>query len=257
MHHGRSGKTRRDVPWDTSVYIGGVRVDFVGEYAALEAVISAAREHRPLAIHFVNAYSVALAQRSSAFSDHLIDSDLNLPDGKPIAWIGRFRVSSASQVAGPDFMLYAIEKGVGLRHYFYGAGNSTVRHLARRIREQYRDAVIVGVESPPFRPLTSLERRSLIDRVASSGADVCWVGLGTPKQDAFIEDMRGELGIPLIGVGAAFDFHSGEKSRPPAWFRSLGLEWAYRLATEPRRLWRRYLVGNALFIWAVLRRGVQ
>ncbi len=114
-------------------------------------------------------------------------------------------------------------------------------------------ARIVGVDSPPFRPLTPDEEDALVDRVRSSGADIVWVGLGTPKQDQFVDEFRDRLGVTLVAVGAAFDFLAGTKREAPMWARTHGLEWAFRLLSEPGRLWKRYLLGNVSFLVGVAR----
>jgi N-acetylglucosaminyldiphosphoundecaprenol N-acetyl-beta-D-mannosaminyltransferase len=128
-----------------------------------------------------------------------------------------------------------------------------VEALVERLKLLAPGVEIVGVESPPFRPLTKAEEAELVQRVSKVRADIVWVGLGTPRQDLFIDRFRDRLGVTLIAVGAAFDFLAGTKRRAPTWMQDRGLEWAFRLATEPGRLWRRYLVGNAGFILGIAR----
>lgn len=240
-----------------SVVIAGVRVDFLDANATLRAVERAATDGCGMSVHFVNAYTLALADRDGGYLRLLEASDLNLPDGRPVAWAGRRMLPRTSQLCGPDFMLHAFDEGAALRHYLYGSTPETIGHLTQKLTCAFPDAQIAGAESPPFRELTDVERRAVTERISASGANIVWVGLGTPKQDRFVEEMKQLLRVPLVAVGAAFDFHAGLKSRPPRWVRAAGLEWAFRLFSEPRRLWRRYLFGNARFLRALLRQGLR
>ena len=128
-----------------------------------------------------------------------------------------------------------------------------VSALAGRLAELAPGIEIVGIESPPFRPLSEREEAELVERVHRARPDIVWVGLGTPRQDLFVDRFRDRLGAILVAVGAAFDFLAGAKRQAPAWMQDRGLEWAFRLAMEPRRLWRRYLVGNTRFVCGVLK----
>lgn len=240
-----------------SAIIAGVRVDFMDAAATLRAIQRAAVDRSEMSVHFVNAYTIALADSDAGYRSILEVSDLNLPDGRPVAWAGRRILSQAGQLSGPDFMLHAFEVGTPLRHYLYGSTPETIKRLTANLIRSFPHAQVAGAESPPFRELTAVERRSLVERVSASGANIVWVGLGTPKQDYFVEEMKQDLRTPLVAVGAAFDFHAGLKPRPPRWIRAAGLEWAFRLVSEPRRLWRRYLFGNARFLLALLRKGMR
>lgn len=234
-----------------------VRVDFCTPDEAMDVVRVAALSKIPLGVHFVNAYTLSLADREPHYRQVLEAADLNLPDGRPLTWAARRLVPRAEQVCGPDFMLHALKGGRGLRHYFYGSTPRTIHALSLRLGDEFPHASLVGFESPPFRPLTREELAGFRQRVRISGANVVWVGLGTPRQDDFVEEVKDGLGIPLLAVGAAFDFHAGVKDRAPRWLRDIGLEWAYRLAGEPLRLGRRYLVGNPRFVAGLVRDGVR
>jgi len=156
-----------------------------------------------------------------------------------------------SRVYGPDLMLALCEesKEKGYRHFFYGGAEGVADELAASLTERYPGLQVAGTYSPPFRPLTEDEDQQVVDLINRSGADIVWVGLGTPKQDFWVADHVGRLEAPvLLAVGAAFDFHSGRKRQAPRWMQRAGLEWLFRLLTEPRRLWYRYLVLNPLFI---------
>jgi N-acetylglucosaminyldiphosphoundecaprenol N-acetyl-beta-D-mannosaminyltransferase len=243
-----------------AVEIGSVRIDARDMRRATQELIDSAASGEPLAVHLVNAYTVSLAVRDREFAGILNGGDLNLPDGTPVAWFGRRAGATGfdGPVPGPDLTANVCDEGraSGLRHYLYGSSPEVVDRFADNLRRRYPGIEIVGVESPPFRPLSVSERDDLVGRVRDSEANILWVGLGTPKQDHFVDEFRDSLGIPLVAVGAAFDFIAGEKKVAPAWMRRRGLEWLYRLLSEPRRLWRRYLIGNALFLAAVWR-GVE
>jgi N-acetylglucosaminyldiphosphoundecaprenol N-acetyl-beta-D-mannosaminyltransferase len=140
-----------------------------------------------------------------------------------------------------------------LRHYLYGSTPEVIAQLETNLRERFPGAELVGVESGPFRPLTEAEEHDLARRMTDARADVVWVGLGTPRQDLFVDRFRDLVPATFIAIGAAFDFHAGTKRQAPRVLQRFGLEWLFRLITEPRRLWKRYLIGNGRFVWAVLR----
>jgi N-acetylglucosaminyldiphosphoundecaprenol N-acetyl-beta-D-mannosaminyltransferase len=175
------------------------------------------------------------------------------PDGMPIVWVARaMGHPNVSRVYGPDLMLAMAEHSVatGRRHFFYGGGPGVAERLSARLRDRFPRLQVAGTYEPPFAPLEQLctdEAAALIDR---SEPDIVWVGISSPKQDRWMACMRRRLSAPvLIGVGAAFDFHSGAVRQAPRWMQRSGLEWTYRLATDPVRLWRRYLVDNPWFLW--------
>jgi N-acetylglucosaminyldiphosphoundecaprenol N-acetyl-beta-D-mannosaminyltransferase len=186
---------------------------------------------------------------------------LAVPDGQPLVWalraLGHRR---ASRVYGPDLMARYIERSVrtGTRHYLYGGRNQgALVQLVGELRRRYPGIRIVGGYSPPFRELSENEEQWVVDDINRSKADVVWVGTGQPKQEKWMAAMRERLEPPLlIGVGAAFDFHAGLIPQAPSWMQAVGLEWVYRLAQEPRRLWRRYARYNPLFITAFARQLV-
>ena len=156
---------------------------------------------------------------------------------------------------GPDLLLDVFQLGqnLGIRHYLLGSTLDVVADLKRELLRRFPRAQIVGSESPPFRQLTKPEQAEQRVRIVDSEADIVWLGLGTPKQDLTCADLARHLPVVVVAVGAAFDFVSGHKNQAPLWMRRHGLEWAFRLASEPRRLWRRYLIGNVQFLRAALR----
>jgi N-acetylglucosaminyldiphosphoundecaprenol N-acetyl-beta-D-mannosaminyltransferase len=207
-------------------------------------------------VHLCNAYTLALADKEPWLKYLLCEATLNLPDGMGVVWANRLlnrgREMPRESACGPNLLLDTFDLGeeVGLRHYLLGSTPEVLTSLEAELRSRYPRAVIVGVESPPFRPLTEDEEAMQVARIADSGAQIVWVGIGTPKQDAVARALARQLPMAFVAVGAAFDFVAGHKKRPPLWMQRRGLEWTYRLATEPRRLWKRYLFGNARFIVA-------
>ena len=211
-------------------------------------------------IHLCNAYTLALADRDVRMRDLLSDAGLNFADGKAVVWANRRshpdKNLPTERVYGPDLFLAVFDQGqdVGLRHYLLGSTPQTLDALHRRLLADYPAARIVGAESPPFRDLTDDEHAEQADRIRRAGAQIVWVGLGTPKQDRETARLAARLPVVVAAVGAAFDFVAGTKRQAPTWMQHNGLEWVFRLLSEPRRLWRRYLFGNARFLWAVRRR---
>jgi N-acetylglucosaminyldiphosphoundecaprenol N-acetyl-beta-D-mannosaminyltransferase len=206
--------------------------------------------------HLCNSYTLALALRDPAYRDELNRGHLNFADGHYVAKVGRWRGQRdlTTRVYGPDIMLATMDRGreVGLRHYLYGASQETVTRLAESLRERFPGIEIVGIEAPPFRALREREEADLAERVARVKPDLFWVGTGTPRQDHFVARHTERLACTVVPVGAAFDFNSGVKRAAPRFIMRLGMEWLYRFAQEPKRLWRRYLIGIPVFIAGVL-----
>lgn len=211
-------------------------------------------------IHLCNAYTLALADRDTWMRDLLGRAGANFPDGKAVVWANRLahpdKDLPTERVYGPDLFLDVVDRGqqVGLRHYLLGSTPQVLEAMRRRLQADYPAVRIVGVESPPFRDLTEAEFTEQTTRIRRSGAQIVWVGLGTPKQDRESAKLAARLPVVAAAVGAAFDFVAGTKRQAPRWMQDHGLEWLFRLLSEPRRLWRRYLFGNARFLWAVRRR---
>ncbi|MDF0541671.1 WecB/TagA/CpsF family glycosyltransferase [Sphingobium sp. H39-3-25] len=176
------------------------------------------------------------------------------PDGMPLVLIGRLRGLPVQRTAGADLMEAAMDTGRahGLRHYLYGGAPGVAELLQETFESKFPGVQIVGVECPPFRLPTDTEAETTRQAIVQSGAHVVWVGLSTPKQEHWMLANHAMLPTTLLGVGAAFDFHSGRAKRAPMWMRKSGLEWLHRLISEPRRLWRRYLVLAPRFIALVL-----
>jgi len=160
------------------------------------------------------------------------------------------------RVYGADLMqgFFKIAEQRGYRSYFYGATEETLRKLITNLGKQFPEMKIAGFYSPPFRSLNKQEKEEVINNINKTSPDVLWVGLGCPKQQLWMSEHKDRLKVPvMVGVGAAFDFLSGNKEQAPQWMQDNGLEWLFRLVKEPRRLWKRYLIGNSLFIFLVLK----
>ncbi len=226
----------------------GVGVSVLTLESARDLVLTA-RNSPPLGyVCVAPVHTVSEACADPSFRKILNSSFLTTPDGMPIVWLGP---PSVSRVYGPDLMLAVCDAGrkVGLRHYFYGGAPGVAEELSRILTARFPGLEVAGTFTPPYRPLSSDETAALEADVAHRRPDVIWVGLGSPKQERFMADhwrtLRAGL---LIGVGAAFDFHSGRVRQAPRWMQRSGLEWFFRLCTEPRRLGPRYLKTNPLFV---------
>lgn len=232
----------------------GIELAAITPGEATAQIIDAARMRNRLEVHLCNAYTLSLVDTDPVLRAALRDAHLNLPDGAPVAWLGR-HVGLRSPVRGPALLGSVMEAGVAhrIRHYLYGGKPSIAREMARRLMLKFPGVEIVGTESPPFHDLDTEALEELSRRIRESEAHVVWVGLGTPRQDHLVPRLSRELGLPVIPVGAAFDFWSGHVAEAPAVLHGTGLEWMYRFAKEPRRLWRRYLIGNPRFVRNVLR----
>lgn len=234
----------------------GVPIHRVSSAQAVQTILDWASQARGRYVCLCNVHSVVTASRIPAFHDVLSQADLALPDGAPVAWMMR-RLGAAGQhrVSGPDLMLDLCEQASrsGVPIFLYGSTDSTLRALSASLLARWPDLCIAGWHAPPFRPLTDPERQQAMQRIVSSGARLVFVSLGCPKQEAWMAAHRGELPAVLLGVGAAFDFHAGTLRRAPMLARRLGLEWAYRLLQEPRRLARRYASTNTVFVLRAMR----
>lgn len=209
-------------------------------------------------ISLVNPYSVLLGHRDVKMAQAIRASSLVLPDGVGIIHASRLLgYSPFPRVTGPALMLNLCDcsRPYGLRHYFYGGSETAAGKLADRLQSQFAGLQVAGRQSPPFRPLTEQEDAQVVRQINQSHPDIVWVGLGAPKQEKWMLDHLNAIeATVLIGVGAAFDFHSGNKPWAPLWMRRCGMEWAHRLCLEPRRMWRRNL-ASLVFLGKVLRQS--
>jgi exopolysaccharide biosynthesis WecB/TagA/CpsF family protein len=197
-------------------------------------------------------HGVMEAQHDRAFKEVLNSADAVVPDGMPLVWLGRLRgLSLQRRVYGPELMMSFCEQTAeeGYRHFFYGGAPGVPEKLARILQEKIPSLQVAGAFSPPFRALTQEEDAEIVAAINATAPDIVWVGLGTPKQEIWMRGHRERMRAPiLVSVGAAFDIHAGTKAQAPVWMREHGLEWLFRLAQEPGRLWKRYLVYGSEFV---------
>jgi N-acetylglucosaminyldiphosphoundecaprenol N-acetyl-beta-D-mannosaminyltransferase len=244
-------------PWPPPrVNILGVGVNAINLDDAVKRINSALRLKEKGYICVTGVHGVSEAQSNAEFRAILNRAFLCTPDGMPLVWIGRLRgQKQMGRVYGPDLMLAVLQvsETEGWRHFFYGGANGTAELLRRRLLARFPKLQIAGIYEPPFRPLNPQEQQAFAEQVRLARPDVMWIGLSTPKQERFMAENLVGLDVTLmIGVGAAFDFHAGKIKQAPRWMQRSGLEWFYRLCSEPRRLWKRYLKNNPLFVARIL-----
>jgi N-acetylglucosaminyldiphosphoundecaprenol N-acetyl-beta-D-mannosaminyltransferase len=230
----------------------GVGVSAVNMATALEVIEGWVARREPHYVCVTGVHGVMECQRDGELRRIHNSAGLVTPDGMPLVWLSRARgFRTVGRVYGPDLMLEVCERSAARawRHFFYGGPEGVAQRLADRLRERFAGLEVAGVYAPPFRPLTAEEDDGIVQRINDAHADIVWVGLSTPKQEVWMAAHVGRVAAPvLIGVGAAFDFNAGLKRQAPAWMQRSGLEWLFRLMTEPRRLWRRYLINNPSFV---------
>lgn len=239
-------------PPTARVDVLGVGISTVNRDTAVQTIASWIERRERHYVCVTGVHGVMESQRDPDLRRIHNASGLTVPDGAPMVWAGR-RAGAAgmSRVCGRDLMLDTLAMAArrGWGSYLYGGAEGVPELLSERLAELLPPVRIVGGYSPPFRPLTPEEDEEVVDRINASGAEFVWVGLSTPKQERWMAAHRSRLTAPvLLGVGAAFDFHAGLRPEAPRWIQQRGLEWSYRLAKEPRRLWRRYLRNNPEYL---------
>jgi len=232
----------------------GVRVDAVQIPEVISRITGWVEERRAgNYIAVTGMHGIVEAQQNQKFFTILNQASLVVADGMPLIWIGRrYGFELRRRVYGPELLdTFCRATGGRYSHFFYGGAPGVAEKLGEILQRRFGIRV-GGTYSPPFRPLNAFEKCRLQKIVRNAQPDVLWVGLSTPKQETWMAEFRDLLGVPvMIGVGAAFDFLTGRTSQAPHWMREHGLEWFFRLVTEPRRLWRRYLIGGSRFVWQV------
>ena len=230
----------------------GVGISVLNLGTALAAIADAVRERRKGYICVTGVHGVMEAQDDAAFKKILNAAFLCTPDGMPMVWAGKLNGhAEISRVYGPDLMLAvcAWSEASGAKHFFYGGADGVAELLAQKLKAKFPKLQVAGTFTPPFRALDAEEEKNLATQVAAARPDIFWVGLSTPKQEKFMAEFLPKLEATLmIGVGAAFDFHSGRVRQAPRWRQRSVLEWLDRLGSEPRRLARRYCRNNPLFV---------
>ena len=242
----------------------GMPIDAVSFADALNRVMAWGHAAESRYVVLANVHVVVTASREPEFGAAVAAADMATPDGAPVAWmVGKLGKTRQERVSGPDltWALLGRCESEALPVYFFGSSRETLSQLAARIGVAFPALVVAGFEAPPFRPMTECEDTEAVARINNSGVGLVFVGLGCPKQEHWMLAHRGRVKAVMLGVGAAFDFHAGTSSRAPAWMRENGLEWLHRLLSEPRRLGKRYLVTNTLFVlgagWQLLSRTLK
>ena len=239
-----------------------MRVDATSYDAAARQVCDWAGQHEARYVCVANVHMTMVATDDSAFRELVNRADLVTPDGMPLVWmLGRLGVPSATRVYGPTLMLHVCELAAreGVPVGFYGGTEEVLTDLRSVLRTRYPELDVAYAYAPPFRDLTPEEDTQVVADLRASGARILFVGLGCPKQERWMEAHKDRLPLTQLGVGAAFAFHAGHVKQAPSWLQDRGLEWAFRLVTEPRRLWKRYFYNNPRFMvlaaWQLLRRS--
>lgn len=230
----------------------GIGVSAIDYEAVVDKVIDAGKRRQPMSVTALAVHGVMTGVGDREHRYRLNQFDLVCPDGQPVRWALNLlhRCGLTDRVYGPSLTLFlcqaAAENDVPI--FLFGATEETLVKFADRLCDEFPKLQIAGQRASRFRTLSETERDELADEIHSSGAGLCFVGLGCPRQEVFAFEMRSRLNMPLIAVGAAFAFHAGMLSQAPPWMQRNGLEWLYRLMREPGRLWKRYLTTNPAFL---------
>jgi N-acetylglucosaminyldiphosphoundecaprenol N-acetyl-beta-D-mannosaminyltransferase len=234
----------------------GVLINAIDYDAATERVIASATSQTPLTLSAAASHAVMIGHGDPEQRYRLNHLDLIVPDGQPVRHALRvlYGIRLPDRVYGPNLMLRVCERAAseGLAVYLFGSGRDVVDRLAANLSARFPRLRVAGAEPSSFRTLSEEERDALAGRIRASGAGIVFVGLGCPRQETWAYEMRDRLGVPVLAVGAAFDFHAGTLAQAPDWMQDRSLEWLYRLLREPRRLWKRYLGLGPRFIGLVL-----
>jgi N-acetylglucosaminyldiphosphoundecaprenol N-acetyl-beta-D-mannosaminyltransferase len=226
------------------------RIDVIGWDEALSRIRNWAERRESRYVCICNVHSVVNVSQDAEFRQVVNEADMATPDGAPVAWmLRRLGFVGQERINGPDLMwkyLEGVTRGESI--FLYGSTETTLATLYDRLSIAFPNLKIAGMISPPFRSLSATEDAATVTQINASGAGVVFVGLGCPKQEKWMASHRGRINAVMIGVGAAFDYHAGAVRRAPRWMRQNGLEWLHRLCSEPRRLWKRYLVTNTIFV---------
>ncbi len=233
----------------------GVGIHAINMSQAVKLLDAALREGRKGYVCVTGVHGVMEAQRDLVLKAILNRAFLTTPDGMPTVWVGRWQgFHQMQRVYGPDLMLELCQLSVarGYTHFLYGGKSGTAAQLAAELVRRFPGIRIVGTYTPPFRELAADEESTLVTLTKTLAPDLFWVGLSTPKQEQFMARYLEKLHTTLmLGVGAAFDVHTGSIADAPAWVKRAGMQWLHRLIQEPKRLWRRYLINNPVFLWKI------
>jgi len=230
----------------------GVLVNEVDYEAATERIIGAARAGEPLGVTALAVHGVMTGVLDRTHRSRLNQLELVVPDGQPVRWALNVlhHAKLRDRVYGPTLTLKVCQRAAveKLPIYLYGSTSDVLEALAANLTRQFPDLEIAGLQPSRFRRITAEEKRQIVEQIRGSGAKIVLLGLGCPRQEAWAYEYRHAISMPVLAVGAAFDYHAGRLRRPPEFLQRFGLEWAFRLSIEPRRLWRRYLLLNPYYL---------
>jgi N-acetylglucosaminyldiphosphoundecaprenol N-acetyl-beta-D-mannosaminyltransferase len=233
----------------------GTNLDQATYSSSIELILSWASSHESRYACIANVHTIMEAYDVIDFKNLVNNADLVTPDGMPLVWMMRAKgVKHQERVYGPTLMLKVIESATreDIPVGFYGGAPRVLESLVKGMQVRYEGLNVAFSCSPPFRAMGPEEDAVIVEKINRSGTRILFVGLGCPKQEYWMSEHRGRVKAVMIGVGAAFDFHSGVKPQAPVWMQKMGLEWLFRLAVEPRRLWKRYLYHNPRFIFLAI-----
>lgn len=238
----------------------GVKVNMLNLNQAYDVIDAWIQRGKQNYVSVAAVSTIMACHRSFAARKAVNSAGLVTPDGMPLVWLGQLLGCNVGRVYGPDLMLLTCEKSIkkGYSHYFYGGKPGVPERLAARLKQRFPDLNVAGTYSPPFEKMTPKKDAAIVEKINRANPDIVWLGLSSPKQDFWMAEHLGKIKAPvMIGVGAAFDFHSGRVKQAPRWIQRSGLEWAFRLSQEPKRLWRRYLFDNPAFVVNVILQLMQ
>ena len=239
----------------------GILVNAVNYEATVSKVIAAASAGKPMSVSALAVHGVMTGVLDSTHRYRLNHIDLVLPDGQPVRWALNllYNTKLPDRVCGPNVMLQICERAAeeGLSIYLYGSKASVLEALSRNLCQRFPKLIIAGTQPSKFRQVSPQEKQETAQQIRNSGAAITFVGLGCPRQEVWAYEYRDDLSMPLIAVGAAYDFHAGILAKSPEWLSNIGLEWLFRMMKEPKRLWKRYVFLNPLYMWLFLLQALK
>jgi exopolysaccharide biosynthesis WecB/TagA/CpsF family protein len=239
----------------------GIGIDAVDYETAVEKIINAAKKRYSFTVSALAVHGVMTGVLDTAHGIRLNQLDLVVPDGQPVRWAlnGLHGLHLADRVYGPTLTLKVCERAEreGLSIYLYGSKPAILEALRANLKIQFPSLKIAGAQPSLFRQVSDAEKQTIAESIMSSGASIVLVGLGCPRQEVWVYEYRQLINLPMMAVGAAFDFHAGTQSQAPEYLQKRGLEWLYRLVHEPRRLWKRYLFLNPLYLMFVVKQALH
>jgi exopolysaccharide biosynthesis WecB/TagA/CpsF family protein len=239
----------------------GILINAVNYEAAISQIIGAARARKPMSVSALAVHGVMTGVLDSTHRYRLNHIDLVLPDGQPVRWAMNllYNTGLPDRVSGPVAMLEICKRAAeeGLSIYLYGSKNSVLETLSQNLCKRFPKLIIAGIQPSKFKQVSAKEKQEIAENIRNSGAAITFVGLGCPRQEVWAYEYRDNLSMPLIAVGAAYDFHAGNLAKSPEFLSRIGLEWLFRLSMEPGRLWQRYVLLNPLYIWLFLLQALK